>query len=299
MRAAFGAERSARMMEDHTVIMERAAQAQRLREKTPHWKLARTRTQPRGAAITRRGRQRLSELGGHGARGRAWRGPPPPRVAGLAALDDDAFVFDDERVPTSQQQDLLLTTGGEEGSSSSEDGYSSDESAISVLSNGRRVLPPRQRGREGHVLAFVGSDGGSDSDEEGPQRQHQTNASLTPSRDPAVPATPPNVFRLAQDAVEGVVSDIRQWHTLPFESAVEKCEFIATRNDRLPALLMVFTVLLGVIILACIGISCLTAARKRSHSDSIAALGEEERRFPAVRSVAPSTTSSVFRLVPM
>lgn len=282
MRAALGAERSERIMEDHATILERAASAQRAREKRPHWKLARTSLQPRGDRIVRRGRERLSEIAG--SRGAAWHAPLPKAKKGLAALPDSAFVFDEEE-------------GGN--SSGDEGGYSSDGSAVSVLANGQRVLPPRIRGREQHVLAIA-----SPVKETKAAPRVIGDAKVAEKAHAAV--KPRNVFQLVRDTVEGVVEDVKQWHTLPFSSAAEKCEFIATRNERLPALLMLFTVLLGVIILVAIAVSGLVkvGARRGAQDSRMVVLEGGAASVLHSRQSGFSATSMgsdgpLFRLVPI
>ena len=222
MRIALGAEKSERIMQDHTAVLERAAHEQQERAKRPHWKLARTSLNSRGAEIARRGREKLSELGG--TRGAAWKPRDDSSLkTGLAALPDEAFVFD--------------------GSSSDEDeGYESDTSMLSVRSDGVRILPPRIHGKERHTLSIV----------DPPAPAEVTDpVSVNAQRK----ARPRGVVRLVQDVVDGVVEDIKQWHTLPFDTVAEKCEYIATRDERLPTLLMMFTILLGIIILVVIGFS--------------------------------------------
>ena len=197
------------------------------------------------------------------------------QAASLRDLADDEFFFEDRKAVAANT-----------------DGYSSDDSTTSVgsvgsvgsvrsvLSNGRRVLPARILGAEIDEFDLLASDDEEpDMTSDGKARGKQGG-----------------FFQLATRAVTGVVEDLQNWHSLPFDTMAEKCEYVATRDERLPFLLLMLTLLLGVILLVAVGIGCAGKGRRGAQPVRMLSGGGNASVFSTASSVS---SAPVFRLVPM
>ncbi len=74
---------------------------------------------------------------------------------------------------------------------------------------------------------------------------------------------PPHPLRLVASSVAGIVDDAKQWKTLPFDTAWEKCGYIATREQRLPGIMILLLIVLGAVVLC----ACLFAPRRKTRQD--------------------------------
>ena len=204
---------------------------------------------------------------------------PAGRAQHLDDLPDDAFVFGD-----GYDSDSSAASAASASSAASD---ASMLSVRSVLSNGERVLPARILGKELDVLALP------DSDDE---TEDATMPALVRTR------AGRNMMQDAKEAVDGIVHDIKRWHALPFDTVWEKCEFVATTNNRLPMVLVFFTLLLSVVVIVGIAASAFRSGGGRGGSGGgrgnllgggVTASGAER-----IRDSGSDLSSALFRLVP-